>query len=165
MDLTAADVNVNLDPRDMDYSAQALTKSYPSITFGDGALKYPALGIPLPDKGQFGMKALVKRLNITQPPDGYEYRYDKVNGTIRIFQSAGHTPAGAVAAPTFTGESYTPAGTVDAGTHVFTGAAHTLAGTNSAPAFTGTPVLAGALVELGNVAIPATTLDLEVIGQ
>jgi hypothetical protein len=88
--LTAANVAVALDLRDMDYSAQALTKSYPTITFGaaDSSLTYPANGVPLPDMKLFGMKKFIKRLRIDSPPDGYKYAYDKAHSTIRIFQCA-----------------------------------------------------------------------------
>jgi len=134
-DLIATNVAVTLDPRDLDYSGQALTKSYPSIAFGDGALTYPANGVPLPDKGEFGMKKAIKRVFIQPPLNGYIYKYDKTNHTIRIYQSAGFTPAG------------------------------TNANDGPPETFTGTAVAAAPLVELGNVAVAATTLDLEVIGQ
>ena len=176
--LVAADVAVTLLPEDMDYSPQAKTESLPDITFGagDGSLLYPALGIPMPDLSKFGMRKEIKRVRIEQPANGFIYHFDRANHKLRIFQvaadpgapsiaaaSAG-TPAGAVA-------KATPAGTVDADTHAFTGAEL------AEQAFTGqalgehTHVLtggagaAGPLVELGNVAVPVTTLYLTVKGQ
>jgi hypothetical protein len=154
------DVVVTQGNDDEDYSGQRYNRMFPVIAFGDGALKYDTNGIPLPDIQQFRLKSIIKRLNIQQPPDGYLYKYDPTPraanpvapyGTIRIFQGAGFTPAGTVAAPIFTGVELAAV----PGTPV---------GTNSAPAFTGTPVVAGSLVELGNVVVPATTLELEILG-
>jgi hypothetical protein len=150
--LVAADVVVTLLPEDMDYSPQAKTESLPDITFGagDGSLLYPALGIPMPDMSKFGMRKEIKRVFIEEAANGFIYHFDRVNHKLRIFQGA---PAGAVAAPAFTGtqahltgeaEDYTPAGSI------------------AAPVFTGQ---AGPLVELGNVAVPVTTLHLTIKGQ
>jgi len=48
---------------------------------------------------------------IEQPPgDGYEYRYDRENHKIKIFTSAGFTPAGTVSQPTFAGAAVEAAG-------------------------------------------------------
>jgi hypothetical protein len=150
--LVVADVAVTLLPEDMDYSPQAKTVSLPDITFGagDGSLLYPALGIPMPDLSKFGMRKEIKRVHIEQPANGYVYHFDRANHKLRILQGA---PAGGVAAPAFTGtlahltgdaEDYTPAGSI------------------AAPTFTGQ---AGPLVEIGNVAVPVTTLHLTVKGQ
>ena len=115
MDLTQADVAVTMDPGDYDLSPQDRMRTYPSISFGDGSKTYPTYGVPLPDAQKLGMRlGEMKRLNITQPPDGIDYRHDKTvrtgapNGTIRIYRAG---------------------------------------------------------VELGNVAVPALTLDLEVLGR
>lgn len=61
------------------------------ITFGDGASTYPALGIPMPAKGAFGMVRFVERLSLDSPSpgDGFMYKWDSVNNTIRIYQGAG----------------------------------------------------------------------------
>jgi hypothetical protein len=195
-DLAAVNVTVTLTPQDQDFLGMGKRISFPTIAFGNGALNYPALGVPLPAMGAFGMKKEIKRVFIEgQPGDGFVYKYDRTNHTMRIYQvgadpgapsiaeaSAG-TPAGSVAAPVFSGAAlanFTPAGTVDPGTHVFSGtpaSPGTPAGTNTAPAFTGsalaahTHVLSGAtgvaapLVELGNVAVAAKTLYLMVVGQ
>lgn len=150
--LVAADVAVILLPEDMDYSPQAKTESLPDITFGagDGSLLYPALGIPMPDLSKFGMRKEIKRVQIEQPANGFIYHFDRANHKLRIFQGA---PAGAVAAPAFTGTEANLTGDPQA---------YTPAGSIAAPAFTGQ---AGPLVELGNVAVPVTTLYLTVKGQ
>jgi hypothetical protein len=179
-------------------------KAVGTIAFGNGALTYPSGGVPLPALSNFRLRSANRMFLLGGEASGYVYKYDQTNHKIRIYQTAAVTPAGTVAAPVFTGESYTPAGTVaapvftgaamsnftpagsvDAGTHVFTGtpaspgtpagtnsapaftgAAHTLAGTNSAPAFTGAATTAAALAELGTgVAPAAVTLAYEAWGK
>jgi hypothetical protein len=126
-EIAITDVVTTISLQDMDYSPQGRVKSFPTIAFGNGTLKYDTYGIPVPDFRKLGMKKVVKRLRIDQPPDGYDYRYDPTvratnpvapYGTIRIFQS----------------------------------------NTQSTPGLM-------PLVELGNVTVPATVLNLEVIGQ
>jgi hypothetical protein len=180
-DLTAAHVTVILNPEDIELSPDRVGRRvFPVISFGNGALLYPALGIPLPALGKFGLLFAIKRAYIEQPASGYIYHFDRDNHKLRIFlagasgiaaASAG-TPAGTVAAPVFSGTPHTPAGSVDPGTHVFTGVEETPAGSNTAPGFTGsalathTHVLTGGvLAELGAVAIAATTLYLELVGK
>ena len=192
-DLATSDVAVTLNPQNVDFMTHNKV-TMPAIAFGDGALTYPAGGIPMPDLAHFGLNKEIKRVDIEQPANGYVYHFDRTNHKLRIFQggavaagaiaaaSAG-TPAGSVAAPTFTGTPIspgTPAGTVDPDTHAFTGAAMgniTPAGSNSAPAFTGSALpthkhtltgggaSAAPLAELGHVAVAATILNLTVIGQ
>jgi hypothetical protein len=180
-DLTAANVTVILNPEDIDLSPDRVgRRTFPVISFGNGALLYPALGIPMPDLGKFGLLFAIKRVYIEQPASGYIYHFDRANHKLRIFlagasgiaAASGGTPAGSVAAPVFTGTPQTPEGTVDPGSHVFTGTEKTPAGTNTAPAFTGsalathTHVLTGGvLAELGAVAVAATTLYLELVGK
>jgi len=126
-DIAITDVVTTISLQDMDYSHQGRVKSFPTIAFGNGVLTYDTYGIPVPDFKKFGMKKVVKRLRIEQPPNGYVYRYDKTvraadpvapYGTIRIFQSNTQSTPGVMP-----------------------------------------------LVELGSVAVAATVLDLEVIGQ
>lgn len=181
--IAITDVVTTLILQDIDYTSQGKVRSFPSIAFGNGILLYDTYGIPVPDLRKFGMKKGIKRLYIQAPPNGYVYKFDPTprvanpvapDGTIRIFQSGADPGAPSIAAATAGTPAGTiadtPAGTVDPGTHVFTG-------TPGTPAFTGaelpthTHVLsggagaAGPLVELGNVAVPATVLYLEVIGQ
>lgn len=63
------------------------------ITFGDGVATYPSLGIPLPTRGStgfggFGLVRFLERLQIDSPSpgDGYVYKWDSVNNSIRIYQ-------------------------------------------------------------------------------
>ena len=173
-DLAASNVTVTLTPQDQDFLAMGKRISFPIIAFGNGALTYPANGVPLPAKGAFGMKQEIKRVFIEgMPGDGYVYKYDRVNHTIRIWQGAGFTPAGTVNAPLINIAGDT-AGTVPIGIASDANGAvlsKTSAGNKTgilgiqAPAFTGTAVAAGALVELCNVAVAAKTLYLMVVGQ
>ena len=47
---------------------------------------------------------------------GYVYQYNSSTGCLFAMESAGFTPAGTNSAPAFTGESYTPAGSIGSGT-------------------------------------------------
>jgi hypothetical protein len=171
-DLTAAHVTVTLNPEDIDLSPDRVgRRTFPVISFGNGALLYPALGIPMPPLEKFGLLFAIKRVYIEQPANGYIYHFDRANHKLRIFQagasgiaaaSAG-TPAGTVAAPVFTGVEANLTGEAQT---------YTPAGSNTAPAFTGdalathTHVLTGGVLkELGAVAIAATTLYLEMVGK
>lgn len=201
-DLTAADVSVTRHERGPIPGFGHISRV--TVVFGDGAKKYPALGVPMPaDRQLFGMLREVYAI----PPvikGGLVYVYEPgATDKVRIYQTAGFTPAGTVAAPVFTGnalalhnhdlkvmggaaagidepvgveggdtlakdaatdrtisgaDSATKGGVVGAG-------AGTPAGTNSAPAFTGTAVAAGALAELGNVVVAATSLTFLVFGK
>src|SRR5208337_2291261 len=111
--VTAAKVAVTLLPQDYYNPPGMLNTSFPTIAFGDGSLEYPALGIPLPDMGLLGeFVKEIKRIIITPPPgDGYIYKYDKVNKTIRIYEAgtAGSLTVGANTAGTPTGNVAAPA--------------------------------------------------------
>jgi opacity protein-like surface antigen len=96
------------------------------IAFGDGALTYPSGGVPLSGLSSQGFPNTIKSLVLIDSNDasGYVYKYDYETNKLRIYQSNTVTPAGTVAAPTFTGESYTPAGTNNGATPpIFTGTA------------------------------------------
>jgi len=65
----------------------ARTMRHLSIAFGDGALTYPAGGVPL-DNGQLGMGTQLDSLLIEDADnsDGFLYKYDRANNKIRIYQ-------------------------------------------------------------------------------
>jgi hypothetical protein len=93
---------------------------------------------------------------------GYQYSYNKINGTVQIFQSAGFTPAGTNAATSLSIAAGTPA-TYPVGTAANTGSTNLVATAAvtipiSAEAFTGTAVAAAPLVELAAGALPAAIL-------
>lgn len=170
-------------------------RSYGSIVFDSTSLTYTiATGILMPTAPSFGFLSLVDNMffvkSLGAGATELVFKYDKTNHSIRVYRSAGFTPAGTVAAPVFTGIAVTPAGTVSApvftgdnitevavtGTShsvtgtisqpVFAGIALTPSGTVSAPAFTGTAVAATALAEFtDNTALGgAVTLYFDAIG-
>ena len=193
-DIAQKDVVVTQTSNDEDYSGQRLNRMFPKIAFGDGTLTYPTYGIPLPDISQFRLKQFIKRLHIQQPPDGYEYRYDETvrtanpvapYGTIRIFQSNG---VGSVTFPALAAHTHDilvkggitadeALGVLSSGPTLGKSAAtdRTIAGATVATkggvvaVSAGTPVgtaggSTGPMVELGNVAVAATVLPLEILG-
>jgi len=190
--LASTDVWVTVNPRDRDIGHGALSKcmGVAVIRFGDGILTYPSGGIPLPHIGHFGLQREMGIGLIEQPPgDGYEYRYDRENHKIKIFTSAGFTPAGTVSQPVFTGEAlavHSHAHTVADGTggnavtlntdHLEATGGGTLtssetsggtpAGTVSQPTFAGAAVEAAGLAELDPAVTPAaTTLRMLFVGE
>lgn len=193
-DIAQKDVVVTQTSDDEDYSGQRYNRMLPKIAFGDGALTYPTYGIPLPDISQFRLKRNIKRLSIQQPLDGYEYRYDPTvrtanpvapYGTIRIFQANGAGTItfsalathvhdlrviGGITADEALGvlASGPTLGKLAATNRVIAGANQaTLGGvvpvSAGTPAGTGT-IAAGPLTELGNVAVTATELLLDILG-
>jgi hypothetical protein len=169
--LAAANVTVTLDPREVDFFAMATKVTFPSIAFGNSSLQYPALGVPLPAMGSFGMKKEIKRIFVQAPPgDGYSYKYDKTNNTMRMYQTGAGTLSGNLASGVLTMQA--PTGnvanlTVDGGTALHSGLLTMQAATgnvaNTALTITGA---AGAESEVvTGTAIVATVLDLMVVGS
>ena len=119
--LAAANVTVTLLPQDIEYVAGRIF-TFPTVAFGNGALQYPALGIPMPVIGKFGMRKEIKRAFIEQPADGFIYHFDRTNHKLRIFLGAardaitganhvGVAPTGNLAnlaAGAFTGDAISP---------------------------------------------------------
>lgn len=58
-----------------------------NITFGDGALTYPAGGIPL-TAGKMGCPSQIKSFSLVSPAsaNGFVYKYDLTNNKLRIYQ-------------------------------------------------------------------------------
>jgi hypothetical protein len=88
--LTAAHVVVTLNPEDIDRSPDGRIgiRTFPTVAFGNGALQYPALGIPQPALGKFGFNFAIKRVYIEQPANGFIYSFDRANHKLRIFLGA-----------------------------------------------------------------------------
>lgn len=94
--LAATDVTVTVNIRDR----TTFTKKHRiavTIAFGDGALTYPAAGVPMPAFDKFGMKRNLETIEITDPAnaDGFMYKYDQANNKLRIWQ--GDNPNAAAA--------------------------------------------------------------------
>ena len=99
--LASTDVTVTVNARDRDIGHGALNKNMcmASIVFGDGALTYPALGVPLPAIGSFGMLKQMDIGLIEQPHgDGLIYKYDRTNHKIRIYSQGVTMGSTAIAA-------------------------------------------------------------------
>jgi hypothetical protein len=89
--ITATDVSVTLNPEDIDRSPDGRIgiRTFPEVKFGNSALEYTALGIPMPDKGKFGFNFAIKRTYIEQPANGFVYSFDRANHKLRIFEGSG----------------------------------------------------------------------------
>lgn len=71
------------------------------VTFGDGALTYPAGGVPLPSIGTFGFKRQVQFGLVQQPvSNGFLYKYDPDSHKVKIHTQGVVTGATAAAANT-----------------------------------------------------------------
>lgn len=81
-----------------------------SLSFGDGALTYPSGGVPL-TKTQLGFRNTIRSLliNNASAGDGFVYKFDSVNSTIRIYQGDNNNAADAPLIELLT--SATPAAT------------------------------------------------------
>lgn len=110
--LTAANVDVTLNPEDVDRSPDGRIgiRTFPTVAYGNGVLQYPAGGIPMPALGKFGFNFAIKRVYIEQAADGYIRSFVRATHKLRIFLGAardailvanhvGLTPTGNVAAP------------------------------------------------------------------
>jgi hypothetical protein len=134
-----------------------------TAAFGDGALLYPAGGIPLL-KASMGLPNVIEGLKImdAHSANGYVYKWDKTNNKLRIYQAPNHTHD----MKYIGGITATEAVAIQGGDTLGKNAAtdRTVAGANSATKGGVVAVAAGALVELGNVALAAASLVLEVSG-
>lgn len=84
------------------------------ITFDNS---YASGGEPV-SADEIGLQSISAMMlgTVDQDSAGYVVQYDKQVGKLRVFRSAGFTPAGTVAAPTFSGSSVQPSFTVKNGT-------------------------------------------------
>ena len=106
-----------------------------TIACGDGALTYPTGGISV-TPASLGCPNNLESLEFVDDEgttDGFIYKYNKATGKILFYQSATLTPAGSVAAPTFTGSTPTftgtsPAGDLNLATPAFSGTGLTASG-------------------------------------
>lgn len=58
------------------------------VVFGDGALTYPAGGVPLSGLSTMGFPTAIATVNLMDPgsANGFVYKYDSVNNKLRIYQ-------------------------------------------------------------------------------
>lgn len=152
-DIAAADVTVTIQkvgPIAGTYERRNKVK----ITFGDGALTYPANGVPLPAIEKFGLKRDLDQLLISDGDDasGIIWKYDKENKKFRGYLQG--VTVGAAGAATM--DDFPLDTTADP-----LATAVSVSLTNNTGA--GTKYL-GKMKELGNVAIAAHTIYAEAVG-
>jgi hypothetical protein len=152
-DIAASDVTVTIQktgPIAGSYERRNKVK----ITFGDGALLYPANGVPMPAIEKFGMKRDLEDLILTDQDDanGIHWKWDKENKKLRAYiPGVTVSAAGSATLDDFpTNTTADPLAT-----------AMSVSLNNNAGA--GTKYL-GQQKELGNVAIAAQTLYAEAVG-
>jgi hypothetical protein len=108
--LTAANVTVTVRERRI---MPGLKKRRLALTlaFGDGALTYPAGGVPMPAFGALGFQRFLDTIDITDAgsANGYLYKYDEANNKLRIYQGDNTNAAAAPNIEVTT--SHTPAAT------------------------------------------------------
>lgn len=93
-DLAAADVTVTVEQRNI---VGKQRRNRVKIVFGDGALTYPANGVPMPAFDKFGMKRNLDFLTVFDENDasGVTWKYDKENNKLRAYvQGAAHAAGG-----------------------------------------------------------------------
>lgn len=138
------------------------------LVFGDGALTYPAGGIPL-SKGKMGCPRIIESLVVfDQSTSGYKFQYDYTNEKLIMMQAPAQTHAhdlkiigGQAAAST--------AATAYYATDIFGKEAatdKTIAKADSATkgGVASETLAAGALTQASAVAIAAQTIYVEVVG-
>lgn len=83
-DLAATDVTVTIEERRIE-SRKRIHRV--KIVFGDGALTYPAGGVPMPAKEKFGMLRNLDYLILIDSDDanGITWKYDKDNNKLRAY--------------------------------------------------------------------------------
>lgn len=161
-DIAAGDVTYVLQ------SEQRVNSYYNAVfklTFGNGALTYPALGIPL-TAGKLGCPVVIKSLKIfdNSDGDGLLYKYDFEGNKIRIYNTVGAhahdllVKGGQAAASTDAVSIKTATLGKEAATDrtALGSASATSGGVMASTAANGT--------ESGNVAIAATVIYVEVVG-
>jgi len=91
-DLTSANVTVTVERRAIEGKTR---RNRVKIVFGNGALTYPANGVPMPAASAFGMKVRLDYLTLFDENDGagIMWKYDRENKKLRGWEF--DYPAGA----------------------------------------------------------------------
>jgi hypothetical protein len=84
--IAASDLTYTLLSRDID-GGKGKRRNLLDVTFGDGALTYPAGGVPL-TKGNLGCPNSLEEVELVNPAssNGFVYKYDATNEKLRIYQ-------------------------------------------------------------------------------
>jgi len=132
------------------------------LAFGDGALTYPAGGIPI-TIAKLGCPNIVESLNVVdQGTSGYKFQYDSTNSKLVITQSPSHTH-NILLKNAAVGDGATTR--VNAGANLLganTGGDLTVTGGGANGGVVATTI--GANAEATSLAIAAQTLIVEVVG-
>lgn len=167
--IVAGDLTITVNNRDrVRVNQKSMVMAH--VAFTAGAQTYPTNGIPLPAVGAFGMKRAIDFVNVMPTPgDGYLVKYDKANHTLRIYQGS------AISTHTHNlkfigGIAETEAVMIAAGDTLGKNAAtdRTVLGADSAAkggVVASGAVSAGGFTELGTVAVPTLSVDLQVWGE
>jgi len=137
------------------------------LAFGDGALTYPASGIPL-TIAKLGCPTVVESLIVVdQGTSGYVFKYDQSAKKLVMFQAPAQThthDVKIIAGQAAAGTDAISAKTLTLGKEAATNI--TIAGANSATlgGVVSTTLAAAASTEPSAVAIAAQTIEVEVIG-
>lgn len=84
-DLASTDITLTVDPHKMG----SLRMAYATHAFGNGALTYPYGGVPLPDKGRYGLKSQISDFQIVDDDkSGIVWKYDKTNHKLKAYHRA-----------------------------------------------------------------------------
>src|ERR1041385_753245 len=137
------------------------------LAFGDGALTYPAGGIPLLI-GRLGCPTIVESMVIVDAgTSGYRFQYDQDQNKLVMLQAPAQTHThdlflrdNVIGADTVTTKVGAAANKLGANT----GANLTITGGGANGGIISTTLAAAALSEASAVAIAAQTLEVEVIG-
>ncbi len=167
-DLAATDVTITIEER----YARGGTKQKRhrvKIAFGDGALTYPAAGVPLPAAGFFGLARSMDHLILidTNDASGLMWKYDRENKKLRAWQGAAQTHGHDLVTITGAAGDANLEVETTAGPILRTqGAGYTFAEADVATkgGVASKTLAAGALVELGSVAVAAQVLYAEAVG-
>jgi hypothetical protein len=94
--LAATNVTVTISQRNVEDRPGLLRHVVADLTFGTGALTYPAGGVPLPAIGQFGFRKAIA-IGLVEPPTDelYHWVYDRTNHTLMatgVSELSGHAP-------------------------------------------------------------------------
>ena len=162
--IAATDVTVTINKRRRGMDSRSLFNV--TLAFGDGALTYPAGGIPI-TKAKLGCPTIIESLHIVDKGTaGYEFNYDSTNEKIVMIQAPVQThthdlsvAAAAVADGTGTrvlGASNILSTLVPGG--------YTVTGGGTAGGIASTVLAAAAGTQPSAVAIAAQTIICEIIG-
>lgn len=163
-DFVAGDVVYTLQKK---RKVQSRNHNLVKLVFGDGALTYPAGGIPL-SKANLGCPNDVESLTVVdQGTSGYKFQYDKTNNKLVVMQSPARTHGhdftivkGAITASTELGLS---ADATSATINNNAIAATLVLAKATGPVVSET-LAAAALSQASTVAIAAQTIYVEVVG-